>query len=54
MFNNPSPALRVAVYGSEIDLPRRNIGLWYSGYEGFITAAGATPVFLKPAIGDRP
>ena len=54
MFNNPSPTLRIAVYGSEIDLPRRNIGLWHSGYQGFITAAGATPVFLKAAIGDRP
>ena len=53
MFSSPSPDLRIAVYGSEIDLPRRNIGLWFSGYEGFITAAGATPVFLKPAIGDR-
>lgn len=54
MFSSPSPDLRIAVYGSEIDLPRRNIGLWLSGYQGFLVAAGATPVFLKPAVGDRP
>jgi putative glutamine amidotransferase len=53
MFSAPTTSLRLAVYGSEIALPRRNIGLWFSGYQGFITAAGATPVFLKPAIGDR-
>jgi len=53
MFSEPTTSLRLAIYGSEIALPRRNIGLWFSGYQGFITAAGATPVFLKPAIGDR-
>ncbi|MCS7045537.1 MAG: gamma-glutamyl-gamma-aminobutyrate hydrolase family protein [Gemmataceae bacterium] len=53
MFNSPSPELRIAIYGSEVDQPGRNIGMWKSGYQGFITAAGATPVFLKPAIGDR-
>ena len=53
MFSSPSADLRIAIYGSEIEGPRRNIGLWLSGYQGFLVAAGATPVFLKPAIGDR-
>jgi putative glutamine amidotransferase len=53
MFNSPSATLRIAVYGSEVPQPGRNIGLWLSGYQGCIAAAGATPVFLKPNVGDR-
>jgi putative glutamine amidotransferase len=53
MFSSPSSAVRIAIYGSEIGQPRRTIGLWSSGYQGFVSAAGATPVFLKPAHGDR-
>ena len=53
MFTEPSTSIRIAVYGSEIGQPGRNIGLWASGYQGSIIAAGATPVFLKPAHGDR-
>jgi putative glutamine amidotransferase len=53
MFSSPSPTLRIAVYGSEVGQPGKNIGLWPSGYHGSISAAGATPVFLKPALGDR-
>ncbi len=54
MFSTPSSDTRIAIYGSEVGQPGKNIGLWPSGYKGTITAAGAVPVFLKPAIGDRP
>jgi putative glutamine amidotransferase len=54
LFNAPTTSIRVAVYGSEIAVPGKGIGLWSSGYQATITAAGATPVFLKPARGDRP
>lgn len=53
MFNCPSASLRIAIYGSEVAQPGKNIGLWQSGYQGCVVAAGATPVFLKPNIGDR-
>lgn len=53
MFNCPSASLRIAIYGSEVAQPGKNIGLWQSGYQGCVAAAGATPVFLKPNIGDR-
>lgn len=53
MFSAPSTTIRIAVYGSEIGQPGKNIGLWASGYQGSIIAAGATPFFLKPAHGDR-
>jgi putative glutamine amidotransferase len=46
--------LRIAVYGSEVKLNGRGIGLWESGYRGAITAAGAAPVFLDPATGAEP
>lgn len=52
MFASPS-SVRIAVYGPEIATPARNVGLWTSGYQGTIIAAGATPVFLEPAKGDR-
>jgi hypothetical protein len=48
--NNP---LRIAVYGSEVQTKGRGVGLWTSGYHGTLTAAGATPVFLKAATGSR-
>jgi putative glutamine amidotransferase len=50
MFNNESD-LRIAVYGSEIKTKGRGVGLWSVGYQSTITAAGATPTFLKPACG---
>ena len=50
MFCNNSD-LRVAVYGSEIKIKGRGVGLWSAGYESTIIAAGATPTFLKPACG---
>jgi putative glutamine amidotransferase len=53
VFSSNSP-LRVAVYGSEVQTKGRGVGLWTSGYEGTLTAAGAAPVFLKPASGSRP
>src|ERR1043165_8097773 len=46
--NNP---LRIAMYGSEISLKGRGVGLWAAGYKGCLTAAGADPVFLRPATG---
>lgn len=52
MFATPS-TVRIAVYGSDSVTPGRGVGLWPSGYKGAITAAGATPVLLDPATGDR-
>jgi putative glutamine amidotransferase len=49
--NNP---LRIAVYGSEVKTKGRGVGLWTSGYHGTLVAAGAEPVFLKPATGNKP
>ncbi len=48
--NNPTP---IAIYGSEVHLKGRGVGLWTTGYHGTLAAAGAKPVFLKPARGDR-
>jgi putative glutamine amidotransferase len=45
------PAIRIAVYGSEVKLTGRGVGLWNAGYSGTIQAAGAEPVFLPPACG---
>lgn len=50
MFSSDNP-LRIAVYGSEIKTKGRGVGLWTSGYQGTLVAAGADPVFLKPACG---
>jgi putative glutamine amidotransferase len=52
MFANPS-SLRIAVYGSEVKLKGRGVGLWSAGYQGCITAAGATPILIGPASGDE-
>lgn len=52
MFSTPSQ-LRIAVYGSDSLTPGRGVGLWPSGYKGAITAAGANPLLLEPAKGDR-
>jgi putative glutamine amidotransferase len=46
--------LRLAIYGAEVKTPGRGIGLWATGYEGAITAAGAVPAFLSPASGAEP
>jgi gamma-glutamyl-gamma-aminobutyrate hydrolase PuuD len=50
MFSTPS-AIRVAVYGSEVNTSGRGVGLWSIGYQGAVTAAGATPVFLERSGG---
>ncbi len=52
MFTSDNP-LRIAVYGSEITLKGRGVGLWSTGYQGTLVAAGAEPVFLKPACGGK-
>jgi gamma-glutamyl-gamma-aminobutyrate hydrolase PuuD len=48
VFSTPSP-LRIAVYGSEVNILGRGVGLWSVGYNASVIAAGATPVFLKPS-----
>lgn len=53
MFSSDNP-LRIAVYGSEIKIKGRGVGLWNTGYHGTLVAAGAEPVFLKPACGGKP
>src|SRR5581483_2167228 len=50
----PTPDLRIAIYGSENKTPRRATGLWATGYQGAVTAAGAVPTFLPPASGAEP
>jgi putative glutamine amidotransferase len=52
MFSTPSP-LRIAIYGSEIEVPGRGVGLWSIGYKGAVIAAGATPEFLKKSNGKQ-
>ena len=52
MFSSKDP-VRIAVYGSEIKQKGRGVGLWNTGYHGTLTAAGAEPVFLKPATGSE-
>ncbi|MFO0970355.1 MAG: gamma-glutamyl-gamma-aminobutyrate hydrolase family protein [Gemmataceae bacterium] len=53
MFNVVSkPAIRLAIYGSEVSLEGKGIGLWNVGYQATIEASGAEPVFLDPAEGD--
>ena len=46
MFSTPSPT-RIAIYGSEVSTQGRGVGLWAIGYQGAVTAASATPVFLE-------
>jgi len=52
MFSTPS-SVRIAIYGSEVTTPGRGVGLWSIGYNGAVTAAGATPVFLERSTGAR-
>ncbi|MBI3408452.1 MAG: gamma-glutamyl-gamma-aminobutyrate hydrolase family protein [Planctomycetes bacterium] len=53
MFANPS-SVKIAVYGADNGVPGRGVGLWPTGYKGAVIAAGASPVFMAPAKGDRP
>jgi putative glutamine amidotransferase len=54
MFNAPtSTGIRVGLYGHHGVTAGRGVGLWSSGYDGFLTAAGATPVRLKRFRGDQ-
>jgi CTP synthase (UTP-ammonia lyase) len=48
------PSVRLAVYGSEVCLEGKGIGLWSVGYKATINASGAQPVFLEPNKGDAP
>ena len=52
MFATPS-SVRVAIYGAEVTTSGRGVGLWSVGYQGSVTAAGATPVFLEPSAGEQ-
>ena len=53
LFNAATSPVRLAVYGPEISVPARGVGLWSAGYKSCIIAADATPVFLKQNRGDR-
>lgn len=53
MFNAPTSTVRIGIYGSEVATLGRNVGLWPSGYHGGIVAAGAHPVQLEPATGNK-
>ena len=50
MFSTNSD-LRIAVYGSEVNIKGRGVGLWSVGYKSTLVAAGADPTFLTPACG---
>src|SRR5687768_5145932 len=52
MFTSDNP-LPIAVYGSEIKTKGRGVGLWNTGYQGTLVAAGAEPIFLKPNCGGQ-
>jgi len=55
MFNVVSkPSARLALYGTEVALQGKGIGLWSVGYKATVEAAGAEPVFLDPSEGDTP
>ena len=53
MFSASSSAPLVAIYGSEVAVPGRGVGLWASGYAGAVSAAGAQPRLLRPNSGDK-
>ena len=53
MFDTPTSAIRLGVYGPEVKNPGRGAGLWSAGYAGCIRAADANPIFLKHNTGDR-
>jgi putative glutamine amidotransferase len=53
MLQNKNPNPRIGVYGRDVAVPGRNIGMWPSGYRGALDAAGAEAVFLEPAAGDE-
>jgi putative glutamine amidotransferase len=50
----PNPNLHIAIYGSEVRKAGRGVGLWAAGYQGAVTAAGASPTFLQQSAGDEP
>jgi len=52
MFSSDNP-LPIAVYGSEVKVKGRGVGLWNTGYRGTLIAAGAEPIFLKPNCGGK-
>jgi len=54
MFQAKNPVLRVGVYGRDVGVPGRMVGMWPSGYRGALDASGAEPVFLERAAGDEP
>jgi putative glutamine amidotransferase len=51
MFRSASSTLRVGIYGKDVAVSGRNVGLWASGYRGALEASGAEPVLLKPNTG---
>jgi gamma-glutamyl-gamma-aminobutyrate hydrolase PuuD len=51
MFKTPTPSIRIGIYGRDVAVSGKNVGLWASGYQGALTAAGAEPVLLEPATG---
>ena len=44
--NKATSTIRVGIYGRDVAINGRNVGLWPSGYRGALEASGATPVLL--------
>jgi len=49
--SSTSSAVRVGIYGRDVGVSGRNVGLWPSGYRGALDASGAQPVLLEPNTG---
>lgn len=48
MFNTPVVStIRIAIYGKDMPPIAKGVGLWPSGYDGALSAAGAVPVRLE-------
>jgi Peptidase C26 len=51
MSQTPTTTIRVGIYGRDVGVSGRNVGLWPSGFRGALDAAGAEAVTLDRATG---
>jgi putative glutamine amidotransferase len=52
-MSKTASSLRIGIYGcdAQVNQPSKSFGLWGPGYASSVTAAGATPVALRPMPG---
>jgi hypothetical protein len=53
VFQSKNSTVRIGIYGNEVGVTGRNVGLWPSGFRGALEAAEAVPVPLEAATGDE-